>query len=614
MKKLFYSLLTIGAVAGLASCASNEPLPGNGDGNVTVTVELPSFGTRFYGDTLNCNELIYTIYNMEGKMLLTDSVKSAFGEGVTSQTVNMQLVPGQSYMVAFYAHNSESKFSSYKDGVISVNYDQLSANNENNDAFYCYGQIDATSETPQKATLDRAFAQINFGTNDLTNPTVLDVIGDYTTNLNISKGLYTEMNIVPATPGVTGAPVVSVPYTGTLSIDGTVTANSNFPGTDGTYGNLTSVYVLVGSDAKQMIAEGTYLIKNGTTEVRSIPLANTPVRMNYRTNIYGSLLTTNLPVTVDLKPGFNEPDYSYEVVDVWDGEQVEEPEKNEEGIYEINSAAQLAGFAEMLNSATSNGLKGETFELTTTVDMGGNLFEGFGSKDRSFDGTFDGQGHSLRNFRTNSDDAYQSDYGTGVFPRNHGTIKDLTIENVTIGSTYGQQVYGNITGAVVGYNRGTLENVTVRNCTIYGHGKVGALVGMDENEVPDKTPRYINCVVENNTIYGIYNVAGVVGLSHIDLDMSTCTVNNNTLLPYPSSGVTWIHIGPTIATDIKQNKRPEITVEGEYWVGGSTYFATGAKYYNRYDVVGNDGYYIEVDGKQVEIDGYPVNTLQSSSN
>lgn len=610
MKNLFYSLLTIGALAGLASCASNEPSPWNGDGNVTITVELPSFGTRYYGDNLNCNELIYTIYNMEGKMLATDSVKSAFGAGVTSQTVNMQLVPGQSYMIAFYAHNSTSKFSSYKEGVISVDYDQLSANNEDNDAFYCYQQIDATPGTPQKATLERAFAQINFGTNDLTNPTVVDVIAGYTTNLSISKGLYTEMNIVPATSGVTGAPVVSEPYTGTLSIDGTVTANSDFPVAEGNYGNLTSVYVLVGPDAKQVLDEGTYLIKNGETEVRSIPLANIPVRMNYRTNIYGSLLTTTLPVTVDLKPSFNGPDFPYEVVDVWDGEEVETPVKNDEGIYEINSAAQLAGFAEMLNS--SNGLKGETFELNATVDMGGNLFEGFGNKNRSFDGIFDGQGHTLRNFKTNSEDEYQSDYGTGVFPRNNGTIKDLTIENVTIGSTHNNQVYGNVTGAVVGYNTGTLENVTVRNCTIYGYGKVAALVGMDENEVPDKAPRYINCVIENNKIYGTHNVAGVVGLSHIDLDMSTCTVNNNTLSPDPFSSITWVKIGPIIAKDLKQNQRPDILIEGQYADYGSVYYATGAKYYNRYDDLNGNGYFIEIDGKQIELDGYPVNTLQSS--
>lgn len=306
MKKLLYSLLAVGAVAGLASCASNEPLPGNGDGNVTVTVELPSFGTRFYGDTLNCNELIYSIYNMDGKKLGDDVVISAFENHGTSQTVNMQLVPGQSYMVAFYAHNNTSGFSKYEAGVISVDYSKLTANNEDHDAFFCYQQIDATAETAQKATLNRAFAQINFGTDDLRNAAVQDVIGDYTTNLSITGGLYNQLNIVPAPDAADKTvPTVSEPYTNTLSIDGTVTDNSNFAISGGQYGNLTSVYVLVGPEDKQVLQEGTYLIKNGETDVRSIPLANIPVRMNYRTNIYGTLLTTTLPVTVELRPAFD---------------------------------------------------------------------------------------------------------------------------------------------------------------------------------------------------------------------------------------------------------------------------------------------------------------------
>lgn len=306
MKKLLYSLLMVGAAAGLASCASNEPLPENGDGNVTVTVELPSFGTRFYGDTLNCNELIYSIYNMKGQKLGDDVVLPAFANNATSETVNMQLVPGQSYMVAFYAHNKTSKFSKYEAGVITVDYSQLTANNENHDAFFCYQQINVTTETAQKATLNRAFAQINFGTDDLSNAAVQDVIDDYTTNLSITGGLYTQMNIVPAQDAADKtAPTVSEPYTGTLSINGTVTNNSNFPIPGGKYGNLSSVYVLVGPQDKQVLEGGTYLIKNGVADVRSIPLANIPVRMNYRTNVYGSLLTTTLPVTVDLRPSFD---------------------------------------------------------------------------------------------------------------------------------------------------------------------------------------------------------------------------------------------------------------------------------------------------------------------
>lgn len=50
-------------------------------------------------------------------------------------------------------------------------------------------------------------------------------------------------------------------------------------------------------------------------------------------------------------------------------------------------------------------------------------------------------------------------------------------------------------------------------------------------------------------------------------------------------------------------------VEG-YFVNLGMYFTTGAKYYNRYDVLNREGYRISVDGADMEIDGYPVNDLR----
>ncbi len=303
MKKLLYSFLAAGAVAGLASCASDEPMmSGSNDGRVSISVEIPRFSTRAYGDTLNCNQLIYTVYDATGEtVIFPDSAVNAFGAGINSANITLQLVPGETYTLVCYAHNTGSQFSSYKEGNITVDYTKLTANDENHDAFYRALPITVDGQGDKKITLNRAFAQINFGTNDLNNPAVQKVIGNFEAKLNITSGLYNTLSCKDST--VSNSDDLAT----TLAVTNNFTQNSNFPVPG--YGNLTSVYVLVGADAGQLLGEGTYVINNGATEVRNVNLASTPVRMNYRTNVYGAMLTTDLPVTVELRPAFEEPGF-----------------------------------------------------------------------------------------------------------------------------------------------------------------------------------------------------------------------------------------------------------------------------------------------------------------
>ncbi len=306
MKKLLYSLLAVGTVAGLASCSSDEPMmSGNNDGKVTIEVKLPDFGTRFYGDQLQCNELIYTVFDASGNAIegVTDVTQGAFGNGVTSETVTLNLVPGETYMVAFYAHNNGSLFSTYSNGTIDVNYEKMNVNSEIDDAFYCYKEISTTATEPQSVTLNRAFAQINFGTNDFDNALVKNVIGSLEATLTINGGLSTSLD------AKTNA--VSVPQSEAVTVSNTLTSNEDFPVSG--YGNLTSVYVLVGGEEGEMLSTGSYVVMNGTKEVRNVNLASTPVRMNYRTNIYGSMLTTQIPVTVEIEPNFGETAYDISI-------------------------------------------------------------------------------------------------------------------------------------------------------------------------------------------------------------------------------------------------------------------------------------------------------------
>ena len=124
MKKFLYSVLALGAAATLASCSSEEPLGPNdrpNDGKVTFNICLEGAQTRAFGETTDCNEIIYTVFDMNDQVVLEDKTETAFGTGVNTATVELQLVANQQYKVIFYAHNNNSNFSSYANGVVTVN-------------------------------------------------------------------------------------------------------------------------------------------------------------------------------------------------------------------------------------------------------------------------------------------------------------------------------------------------------------------------------------------------------------------------------------------------------------------------------------------------------------
>ena len=319
MKKLILPVLAIGAISTLASCSSEEPLgPGANDGKVTFNICLEGAQTRAFGETTDCNEIYYTVFDMDGNVVLADEHKTAFGPGVNTATVELQLVANQQYQVIFYAHNNNSTFSSYANGVVSVNYGNgnIHVNSNVDDAFInkqTYTPAGATEALPNQVFtadgnaktvyLTRPFAQVNFGTNDLNNTAVQNILDNVSTEFTVSSGLYSTYSVLEekAETEYTGA------YTATT---GKPQENTDFP--VGGYSNLLSVYLLT-AQTQDMI-DATYTINlAGKPAINNLNLANMPVQGNYRTNVYGSLLTTQNDFNVVIEPNFGTPDFNKEI-------------------------------------------------------------------------------------------------------------------------------------------------------------------------------------------------------------------------------------------------------------------------------------------------------------
>ena len=499
MKKFLYSVLALGAVATLASCSSEEPLgPGANDGKVTFNICLDDVKTRAFGETTNCNEIYYTVFDMDGNLVLADQHKTAFGPGVNTTTVELQLVANQDYQVIFYAHNSGSEFSKYENGVITVDYTKMNVNSTLDDAFInkskytpaggaeVENQIFTADGNAKTVYLTRPFAQVNFGTDDLDNTAVQKIISGVTTTFEVSKGLNNTYTVIGGK--ASGTPEYPV----TASTTTAPADNQDFPVEPATYDNLLSVYLLV--PQTQDMIDATYTINlAGKPAINDLNLSAMPVQGNYRTNVYGSLLTTQNAFNVVIEPNFGTPDYN--VIDPVD------PTENPDGSYSISEPAHLLGFAALVNAG--NDFSGKTIKLEGDIDMSGIVFTPIGSYSSSspkpFKGTFDGGNHTILNLKVNTNGC------GGLFGyTQNGTFKDVTLSGADI---TGGQFTGSICGlSHKGSGYVTIHNVTVSNSKIKGTLTVGGLTALTQFGADIQ-----ECTISNCEISGTMYVGGLIG-------------------------------------------------------------------------------------------------------
>ena len=132
--------------------------------------------------------------------------------------------------------------------------------------------------------------------------------------------------------------------------------------------------------------------------------------------------------------------------DVWDGSSVStdwytnaaalENDGTEDNPYEINTAADLAGLASLVNAETSTSFAGKYIVLTKDLDLNNKDWTPIGgiASGKIFKGIFDGQEHTISNL--NTEDDYKSN--NALFGNAQGTadneveIKNLTVVNAKL--------------------------------------------------------------------------------------------------------------------------------------------------------------------------------------
>jgi len=241
-----------------------------------------------------------------------------------------------------------------------------------------------------------------------------------------------------------------------------------------------------------------FTIFNGDTEVRNFTVPNVPVQRNYRTNVYGTLLTTDGEVKIDIKPEFDQPDINPDIPEV---DVVADGVLKTETTYYITNAN---GFQWLADQTTGNTdqesdakikalLAGKTIELGADLDMNNTAVKPIRLWCPENPVTFDGMGHTIKNIKFVGSK-------TSLISRTTGTVKNLNIDGMD-GSSITSRFCG-----VAANSYGNFENVHVKNVNIDSNeGRVGAIVGIHNGG------NLINCSVENAVIKGTWSVGGMAG-------------------------------------------------------------------------------------------------------
>lgn len=315
MKLFNYSLLAVAAVTGLASCSNeNEPIAPVGDG-VMLTLQLSegmaTRGTFGDQDQVDLNTLQWTVFEVNGEgagqtltPVFSETKTGAFGHDNNREVVTLQLAKGKTYQVAFYAENDANDFVTYNEGALKVDYSKANSNDNIYDAFIGKSKVFTVANGyAETINMNRPFAQLNWGTDDLKAPAIQYLLErDMTYAVTVSSGLYTDMDILSGNvSGEVTAPVSFAPIaheflpTNEFPVKKLDSAGKPDPNAE-PYRLLCMNYLLTGDGT--INCQLDFAAVKGMTPVA---VSNAPVKMNYRTNIYGSLLTApaNFNILVD---------------------------------------------------------------------------------------------------------------------------------------------------------------------------------------------------------------------------------------------------------------------------------------------------------------------------
>ena len=329
IKNINYLLLAAVALLSVA-CSDVESAKPDTSGNVHITVSLATdAATRAdgmeFGSGTASKKLNYAVYEVGATDVTSFSFNGIADFGSTnSTTLNLNLLD-KKYKIVFFAQSEASMGTESETGVytflaqsaspsIIVDYSKMTGANNNSDdydCFYNFENVDLTGTNPTttiSVQLYRPVAQVNWGANDIAATdelkTTFGDTGQYIRTALKVENLPTTLDLFSGTTagsftgfigggnGNTSLPVYFAKTEGIYPVDG--------------YDYLAVQYILVGAPQNITIeGQSDSLMCNLELSINNqvdgnpapdhtttVDLKNIRLQPNFRTNIYGSLLST----------------------------------------------------------------------------------------------------------------------------------------------------------------------------------------------------------------------------------------------------------------------------------------------------------------------------------
>ena len=308
MKKQLCKLAIFALLLSTASCA-DEQFAGDltgGETTVTFNAQLPAgLQTRTAGDGETANTLSYAVYE-HGTTTPVITSEDEVNFVNRRATLSLKLAKGKTYDFLFWADSygkdaEENPYTvDFGSQTLTVNYDNALSNDESRDAFFGKATVEVKGAVSQNITLKRPFAQLNIGTNDMEEAKAAGLnTGDLQSSVTVS-GIFKSMNLMS---GEVFNSVEDVTFGLNAIPEETFTADGR------TFNYLALNYLLVSKEKGLVNCKFTYT--DGATTDNTLTIDNVPVQRNYRTNIFGSLLTGSVDFDITIDPDFTS-DFNYQ--------------------------------------------------------------------------------------------------------------------------------------------------------------------------------------------------------------------------------------------------------------------------------------------------------------
>ncbi len=310
-----FKYLAAAALTFLAVGCNKEQVTEVPDGqmvDVTFTAALPGeMATKALGDGQTAKNLYVSVYENDDAKTKLDLDKTATFTDLKTQ-VKFSLVKGKTYNFVFWAQAEGATCYNIDDlKNIKISYEGAVSNDETRDAFYATRkELKVNGALTETIKLYRPFAQVNFGTADLREAAAAGFVP--------KQSVFTATDVANVFDTFNAEGKVEG-----LATDKVTFAKAEIPDEplvikDGTkYAWMTMNYIIpVGKQGEKHISNVTaeFITEAGDAITASSP--QTPVQNNYRTNILGNLLTSQVIFNVEIVPIFNEPDNDIDLVNI----------------------------------------------------------------------------------------------------------------------------------------------------------------------------------------------------------------------------------------------------------------------------------------------------------